>query len=154
MKIRHFGYPIWDMELELKYYLGLGLKVKSDTTEKVRIVKLEDKDGMVLELLQYESQGPGKEPHVAFTRDPENNLIEVVDDVQRKAKTKLAQVRQERKMSQLSLAKLTNIAPSDLSRIENHRMVCYPDWKKRLSHALRISEYELFPLDEKGITWR
>ena len=79
MNIRHVGIPVWDMELVLRYYKKLGLKVLSDKTEKVRIVKLQDTNGMVLELLKYESQGPGKEPHVAFTRDPEDNLVEVVD---------------------------------------------------------------------------
>ena len=79
MNIRHVGIPVWDMELVLSFYQKLGLKVLSDKTEKVRIVKLQDTNGMVLELLKYESQGPGKEPHVAFTRDPEDNLVEVVD---------------------------------------------------------------------------
>lgn len=79
MKIRHIGIPVYDMNKELNYYLTMGLTIKSDEIEKVRIVKLKDKKGMVLELLQYESQGPGKEPHVAFTRDPEDNLVEVVD---------------------------------------------------------------------------
>ncbi len=79
MRIRHYGIPVWDMEKVLPYYLEKGLKIKSDIKETVRIVKLEDENGMILELLQYESQGLGKEPHVAFTRDIEDNLIEVVD---------------------------------------------------------------------------
>lgn len=79
MKIRHVGIPVYDMHKELHYYLTMGLEIVSDEVEKVRIVKLKDKKGMVLELLQYETQGPGKEPHVAFTRDPEDNLVEVVD---------------------------------------------------------------------------
>ncbi len=78
MNIRHYGIPVFDMEKELAFYLKMGLKIKSDEVEQVRIVKLEDKNGMVLELLKYETQGPGKEPHVAFTRDPEGNMIEVV----------------------------------------------------------------------------
>ena len=80
MKIRHIGIPVWDMNKSMNYYLTMGLEVVSDTTESVRIVKMKDRDGMVLELLKYESQGPGKEPHVAFTRDPEENLVEIVDE--------------------------------------------------------------------------
>ena len=80
MNIRHIGIPVWDIEKELNYYLTMGLEVVSDTTESVRIVKMKDKKGMVLELLQYESQGPGREPHVAFTRDPEDKLVEIVDE--------------------------------------------------------------------------
>ena len=78
MNIRHFGIPVWDIEKEMNYYLTMGLTVVSDTTESVRIVKMKDSKGMVLELLKYESQGPGKEPHVAFSRDPEDNMIEIV----------------------------------------------------------------------------
>ena len=63
-------------------------------------------------------------------------------------RNRLAELRHQRQMSQLNLAKLTGIQPSDLSRIENHRMVCYPAWKKRLSRALGVSEQEIFPLEE------
>ena len=86
MNIRHVGIVVQDMNKELNYYLTMGLTIKSDEVEKVRVVKLEDKNGMVLELLQYESQGPGKEPHVAFTRDPEDNLIEIVEVVKKEKK--------------------------------------------------------------------
>lgn len=60
---------------------------------------------------------------------------------------RLAQVRRQKGVSQLGLSKLTNIAPSDLSRIENFRMVCYPAWKKRICRALGVAEGEIFPLD-------
>lgn len=61
---------------------------------------------------------------------------------------KLAQVRKEKGVSQLALSKVTNIAPSDISRIENFRMVCYPGWKKRICGALGVSESEIWPLEE------
>ena len=60
---------------------------------------------------------------------------------------KLAQVRKEKGVSQLALSKVTNIAPSDISRIENFRMVCYPGWKKRICRALGVGEGEIFPVD-------
>lgn len=49
--------------------------------------------------------------------------------------------------SQLTLAKLTNIAPGDISRIENSWLKPYPGWRKRLSRVLGVSESELFPDD-------
>ncbi len=61
---------------------------------------------------------------------------------------RLAEVRKQKGVSQLALAKMTNIAPSDLSRIENRRMVCYPAWKKRICGALGVSESEIWPLEE------
>jgi len=81
MNIRHVGIPLTSgtMDELIEYNTTiLGLKVISDIIEPVRIVKFEDKNGMVFERLQYASQGLGKEPHVAFTRDPSGLLIEVV----------------------------------------------------------------------------
>lgn len=63
-------------------------------------------------------------------------------------KNRLAEVRREKGVSQLALAKITGVSPSDLSRIENHRMVCYPNWRKRISRALAESEARIFPLEE------
>ena len=58
---------------------------------------------------------------------------------------KLKQIRNERGFSQLTLAKLTNIAPTDISRIENNWLWPYPGWRKRLARALGTTEFELFP---------
>ena len=57
----------------------------------------------------------------------------------------LKETRNKRGLSQLSLAKLTNIAPGDISRIENGWIHPYPGWRKRLAEALGVSERELFP---------
>ena len=58
---------------------------------------------------------------------------------------RLKEVRTSKGFSQLTLAKLTNIAPGDISRIENDWLRPYPGWRKRLAKALGISERELFP---------
>ena len=57
----------------------------------------------------------------------------------------LKEMRTNKGISQLALAKLTNIAPSDISRIENGWLRPYPGWRRRLARALRVSERELFP---------
>lgn len=57
----------------------------------------------------------------------------------------LREIRTKRGLSQLKLAKLTNIAPSDISRIENGWVRPYAGWKKRLARALRVPQSELFP---------
>lgn len=57
----------------------------------------------------------------------------------------LKKVRTEKGFSQLTLAKLTNIAPTDISRIENGWLRPYAGWRKRLAKALGVNEKELFP---------
>lgn len=57
----------------------------------------------------------------------------------------LKEIRNKRGLSQLSLAKLTNIAPGDISRIENGWIRPYAGWRKRLARALGVTEEELFP---------
>ncbi len=57
----------------------------------------------------------------------------------------LREIRLKRGFSQLALAKLTNIAPTDISRIENGWLKPYAGWRKRLAEALGMTEAELFP---------
>ncbi len=57
----------------------------------------------------------------------------------------LKEIRTRKGLSQLSLAKLTDIAPADISRIENGWLKPYSGWRKRLADALGVSEAELFP---------
>ena len=57
----------------------------------------------------------------------------------------LKETRVKKGLSQLALAKLTDIAPTDISRIENEWLRPYPGWRKRLARALGVSERELFP---------
>jgi putative transcriptional regulator len=63
---------------------------------------------------------------------------------------RLKEIRNERGLSQLKLAFLTGIAPSELSRIENNWIKPYPGWRKRLAKALRTTEVELFPAEKGG----
>jgi DNA-binding XRE family transcriptional regulator len=57
----------------------------------------------------------------------------------------LKEFRKRAGLSQLGLAKLTNIAPTDISRIENEWLRPYPGWRQRLAKALEVSEKEIFP---------
>ncbi len=58
---------------------------------------------------------------------------------------RLKEIRAEKGLSQLALAKLTDIAPTDISRIENGWLRPYPGWRVRLAGALGVTESELFP---------
>ncbi len=60
----------------------------------------------------------------------------------------LKEIQTKKGFSQLTLAKLTNIAPTDISRIENGWIRPYAGWRKRLARALGVSEKELFPEEQ------
>ena len=60
----------------------------------------------------------------------------------------LKETRKGKGFSQLTLAKLTNIAPGDISRIENGWLRPYAGWRKRLARALGVAEKELFPEEQ------
>ena len=57
----------------------------------------------------------------------------------------LKEFRHEKGLSQLKLAFLTGISPTDISRIENDVRKAYPGWRRRLAEALGVSEDKLFP---------
>jgi transcriptional regulator with XRE-family HTH domain len=57
----------------------------------------------------------------------------------------LREIRNQKKFSQLTLAKLTDIAPSDISRIENGWLRPYSGWRKKLAKALGVPEHQIFP---------
>lgn len=63
----------------------------------------------------------------------------------------LKKIRIRKKLSQFELAKLSNIAPSDISRIENDKLYCHPGWRERLSKALNVTEKEIFSELEKEV---
>jgi transcriptional regulator with XRE-family HTH domain len=69
-------------------------------------------------------------------------------DVKGGTMNNLQKARKEKGLSQLKLALMTGIAPSEISRIENNRLVPYPGWRARLSRALGTPEAELFPEKE------
>ena len=60
----------------------------------------------------------------------------------------LKEIRGKKGFSQLTLAKLANIAPTDISRIENGWLRPYAGWRKRLARALGVTERELFPEEQ------
>ena len=63
---------------------------------------------------------------------------------------RLKEMRNKKGVSQLTLAKLTNIAPTDISRIENGWLRPYPGWRKHFARALGVAESELFPHEVEG----
>lgn len=60
-------------------------------------------------------------------------------------KNNLKIIRTQKGISQLELAIMTRISPSNLSHIENGKQYCYPGWRKRLAQALNVDEKTLFP---------
>lgn len=85
MLFRHVGIVTQNIDMLKAFYADrLHLNPIYDEVEKVRIVKLKDKNGMILELLQYESmsENPLRKAgisHLAFTIDDDGNNLEVVD---------------------------------------------------------------------------
>ena len=61
----------------------------------------------------------------------------------------LKRIRHEKGLSQLKLAFMTGIGPTEISRIENGWLKPYPGWRKRLAKALGTSERELFPAEKE-----
>lgn len=62
---------------------------------------------------------------------------------------KLKELRDDRGLSQLELARRSRMAPGDICRIEKGAIPAYPAWRKRLAKALHVSQEELFPEDGK-----
>lgn len=57
----------------------------------------------------------------------------------------LRKYRSENNLTQLGLAKLTDISPSDISSIETGRIIPYPGWRRRIAEALELPEEAVFP---------
>jgi transcriptional regulator with XRE-family HTH domain len=58
---------------------------------------------------------------------------------------KVREIRKKKNLTQLDLAKMTDIYPNYISEIERGKREAFPGWRKRLSEALEVSETELFP---------
>ena len=92
--IRHIGIEVRDMNKMLKFYKGLGLKVIWDKIEqpeewdcKIHTIKLECPDGTIIELceghksdIHFALNVTDTDKKVTWLRDPENNLLELVND--------------------------------------------------------------------------
>jgi putative transcriptional regulator len=64
---------------------------------------------------------------------------------------KIKEIRKKKNLTQLDLAKMTDIYPNDISQIEREQRKAFPGWRKRLSKALEVSEKELFPDIDKEV---
>jgi len=83
MHIRHVGIVTQNIHAEKAFYEGKGFQCIYNRMENVHIVKLQ-KDGDVIELLQYESMSENNLrklgiSHIAFTTDPDGNYLELVE---------------------------------------------------------------------------
>jgi len=58
---------------------------------------------------------------------------------------KVREIRKKKNLTQLDLAKMTDIYPNDISQIERGKRKAFPGWRKRLAKALEVPEEELFP---------
>lgn len=59
--------------------------------------------------------------------------------------SKLKKIREAKGLSQFELAKLSDITPADISRLENNKIFAYPGWRERLARALGVEEKEIWP---------
>tara|TARA_Y100000310_G_scaffold326287_1_gene391004 strand:+ start:267 stop:557 length:291 start_codon:yes stop_codon:yes gene_type:complete len=88
MKFRHVGIVCQNIDEMAAFYTSFGFSIVYEATEKVRVMKLQDPDNKgnpPIELLQYETmsdsilQSRGIS-HIAFTEDPERNMVEIVKE--------------------------------------------------------------------------
>ena len=62
---------------------------------------------------------------------------------------KVREVREEKGISQVELARRIHIHPSNLSSIENERVTPWPKAKRSLARVLKTTIAELFPSNGK-----
>jgi len=77
MKVRHFGFPVNNIDKKSSEFVKLGFEVIYDRIEDVRVVKLKQGDH-IIELLEFQCVH-NVAPHVAFT-DHDDFYIEEVSD--------------------------------------------------------------------------
>ena len=85
MRLRHVGIVTQQADKLKAFYEKQGFTISYDGVEKVRIIKLKDDKGGMIELLQYESQGESTLrklgiSHIAFTQDPDGTNLEIVQE--------------------------------------------------------------------------
>jgi len=80
---------------------------------------------------------------------PIKSTIKEINKIEEVPVNRLREVRKEKGLSQLKLAFMTNIAPCEISRVENGWLRPYPSWRKRFANALGVTEADLFP-EEQG----
>lgn len=57
----------------------------------------------------------------------------------------LKKIREAAKLSKQKLSQITGISPANLYHIEVGNVYPFPGWRKRISEALGVSEFEIFP---------
>jgi len=57
----------------------------------------------------------------------------------------LREIRKARGLTQFALAKISNVSPADISKIENNLVKPYPAWRQRIAAALGMPEDKIFP---------
>ncbi|KKL50484.1 hypothetical protein LCGC14_2305010 [marine sediment metagenome] len=78
MKLRHVGYPVNDMKKHVTFWKSKGARIIYEATEQIQVIKFDNG----IELIKYLGpEGMIDRPHVAFTLDPDENIIELVEDV-------------------------------------------------------------------------
>lgn len=58
---------------------------------------------------------------------------------------RVREFRKKKGLTQLDLAKITEIYQNDISQIETGGRKVFPGWRKRLAEALEVEEEVLFP---------
>lgn len=58
--------------------------------------------------------------------------------------------RAKRGFTQFELAKMSNVSPADISKIERGVTIPFPGWRRKLSNALGVPEKEVFPEVAEG----
>lgn len=57
---------------------------------------------------------------------------------------KLAIELKEREITDTALSGLTNISPSDISKLKRGLIPAYPGWRRRIARVMGMSEEDLF----------
>jgi transcriptional regulator with XRE-family HTH domain len=57
----------------------------------------------------------------------------------------IQEVLNEKRITQLQLARETRIAPCDINQIVRGKKHCFAGWRRRIADALGVSEQDIFP---------
>ena len=76
MKLRHVGYPVNDMKKHVTFWKSKGARIIYEVTEQIQVIKFDNG----IELIKYLGNTKIDRPHVAFTLDPDENIIELVEE--------------------------------------------------------------------------
>ncbi|MDP2729039.1 MAG: helix-turn-helix transcriptional regulator [Dehalococcoidales bacterium] len=63
---------------------------------------------------------------------------------------RIRELREKSGLSQVELARRARMASTNLSAIENGRLIAWPKLRRRLARALKTTEADLFPTEKGG----